>query len=124
MQQVALDQLLDIAILSQNDAESVMEVQVLEDSPVFKGHFPGNPILPGVIMVEAVRSSLQRLFGKEFHLRTALSIKFLSILNPSKNAVVHLGIKHSEVEDGLKIEANLFSEDTVFFKMKGVYTQV
>lgn len=124
MQQIAFDQTIGITVVSQAETESAMEVKVLGNSPVFEGHFPGNPILPGVIMVEAVRSSLQRLFGKEFHLKTALSIKFLSVLNPAKNETVHLGIKHTEVEDGLKIEANLFSGDTVFFKMKGVYTQV
>ncbi|MDR7129132.1 3-hydroxyacyl-[acyl-carrier-protein] dehydratase [Algoriphagus sp. 4150] len=124
MQQLALNQTIDISILSQAETDSVIEVRVLGNSPVFEGHFPGNPILPGVIMVEAVRSSLQKLFGKEFHLKTALSIKFLSVLNPAENEIVHLGIKHTEVENGLKIEANLFLEDTVFFKMKGVYSQV
>ncbi|MEB2777803.1 hypothetical protein SYJ56_20985 [Algoriphagus sp. D3-2-R+10] len=124
MQQVALDHTIEITVISQAETESLMEVKVLGNSPVFEGHFPGHPILPGVIMVEAVRSSLQRLFGREFHLKTALSIKFLAVLNPAENETVHLSIKHTEVEDGLKVEANLYSGDKVFFKMKGVYSQV
>lgn len=124
MQKLALDQTIGITVVSQAETESLMEVKILSDSPIFKGHFPGNPILPGVVMVEAVRSSLQCLFLRAFRLKSALSIKFLSVLNPVENANVHLSIKHAEIEEGLKIEATLFSTDKIFFKMKGVYTQV
>ncbi|MCE7056458.1 hypothetical protein LZF95_17370 [Algoriphagus sp. AGSA1] len=124
MKQSVLDQTLDISIHSQGASESVLVVKIQVQSPVFEGHFPSNPILPGVIMVEAVRASLGRLFQKEFQLKTALNIKFLAVLNPMEYAEVQLAIRHSEVEEGLKVDANLTRGDTVFFKMKGIYQSI
>ena len=124
MKQSVLDQTLDISIHLQGESESVLVVKIRAKSPVFEGHFPSNPILPGVIMVEAVRASLGRLFQKEFQLKTALNIKFLAVLNPMEYAEVQLAIRHSEVEEGLKVDANLTSGDTVFFKMKGIYQSI
>jgi 3-hydroxyacyl-[acyl-carrier-protein] dehydratase len=124
MKQEAFDQLFQISILSQGEHESILVVKVLRDSEVFEGHFPGNPILPGVMMVEAVRASLNLLFPAEFQLKSALTIKFLSVLNPDEFTEVHLGIKHAEVEEGLKIEANLYFGDKTFFKMKAVYQAI
>ncbi len=124
MKQSVLDQTLDISIHLQGESESVLVVKIRAKSPVFEGHFPSNPILPGVIMVEAVRASLGRLFQKEFQLKTALNIKFLAVLNPMEYAEVQLAIRHSKVEEGLKVDANLTSGDTVFFKMKGIYQSI
>ena len=123
MQQAILAQTLGINILSKQDASSLLDIKVLASSPVFEGHFPENPILPGVLMVEAVRSSLNQLFSQEFHLKSALSIKFLAVVNPYEYPEVQLRINHTSGQEGLKIDAVLFSGEKVFFKMKGVYSQ-
>jgi len=124
MKRSILDQTLEITVLSQEESGSVLKVKVLSESSVFEGHFPDNPILPGVVMVEAVRVSLGQLFQKDFRLQSALSIKFLAVLNPEECREVNLSIKHSEVGDGQKIDANLYLEEKVFFKMKAVYQVV
>ena len=124
MQQAILDQTLEITVVSREETESLLKVKLLNSSPVFEGHFPGNPILPGVIMLESVRDSLEQIFQKEFHLKTALAIKFLAVLNPNEFADVQLVIKYNPIEEGLKIDANLFSGEKVFFKMKGVYSVI
>ena len=124
MKQEVFDQLFEISILSKGDHESILAVKVLRDSEVFEGHFPGNPILPGVMMIEAVRASLNLLFPAKFQLKSALNIKFLSVLNPDEFDAVHLGIKHNTVEEGLKIDASLYFGDKVFFKMKAVYQAI
>ena len=121
MKQEAFDQLFGISVLSQGEHESILIVKVSRESAVFEGHFPGNPILPGVTMVEVVRASLDLLFQVKFQLMSAQNIKFLSVLNPDEFPEVHLGMKYTEVEEGLKIEANLYFAERIFFKMKGVY---
>nr|WP_314070048.1 3-hydroxyacyl-ACP dehydratase FabZ family protein [uncultured Roseococcus sp.] len=41
-------------VTSREEARLVAEARVPEASPVFEGHFPGFPLLPGVLMVETM----------------------------------------------------------------------
>lgn len=40
--------------------EVVAEVDIAPDAPVFQGHYPGFPILPGVFTLEAVHRTVHR----------------------------------------------------------------
>ncbi len=48
-------QLVDRITAFDSDARSIsVSCQVPDTSPVFEGHFPGHPILPGVLMIEMI----------------------------------------------------------------------
>lgn len=57
------------------------------DTPFFAGHFPGNPLVPGVILTEALAQTAGLAAGqagKSFRLTALKGIKFLSAAGPDE----------------------------------------
>lgn len=53
--------------------------------PFFRGHFPGDPIVPGVLMAEALAQTAGVAAGqpgRTFHLSAIRSLKFLAPVRP------------------------------------------
>ena len=52
------------------------------DLEVFRGHFPGHPIVPGVFLLEAVRTAAERVLGPALRIVRVRDAKFTSIVEP------------------------------------------
>lgn len=60
------------------------DVRVPADHPSLPGHFPGHPIVPGVLLLDCVLAMLQQTTGRRVsHLH---QIKFISALRPGEEA--------------------------------------
>src|SRR5438067_3373472 len=53
------------------------------DHPSLAGHFPGNPIVPGVVILEEVAAALSE-WRKESRLTEIRAAKFISALKPGQ----------------------------------------
>jgi len=62
------------------------------DDPAFDGHFPGRPILPGVVLLVHAMSALERATGTEARDWAIESAKFASPVAPgTRLALAHRG---------------------------------
>lgn len=92
---------------------------------VFDGHFPGNPIVPGVTMVQIVKEVLGQSLNQELFLSKAVNIKFMAILNPNEDPEVQVNIKIKSKEDNLiAASSTITKEDKTFFKFSGQFRPV
>ncbi len=92
------------------------------DHPIFKGHFPDMPVVPGVCQTQMLPEVLSQALKSDLHLKSAASIKFLSIVDPTKNPSLDLIITFTKNEDGAyNVSAQYKWGETVFFKFKGVF---
>ena len=92
--------------------------------PIFDGHFPGVPVVPGVCMLQITKEMVERLCGRITRLTEARNIKFMSILDPNENNTVRIELIYRSDEDGqLLVESALLDTGSakVFFKMKGTF---
>ena len=71
--------------------------------PVFAGHFPNQPIVPGVFQLEMARLGAEWLLGEQLRLREIARAKFLRPIVPTE--LVRMNLKVSEVEDGIGLRA-------------------
>lgn len=87
------------------------------DHEIFKGHFPGMPVVPGVCMVEMIKEILEEVVGKKTNLKKAGTIKFLHVLDPNIYPEINAEVKVKVLASGWNISAKLFKDKLVFFKM-------
>jgi 3-hydroxymyristoyl/3-hydroxydecanoyl-(acyl carrier protein) dehydratase len=60
------------------------------DHPSLAGHFPGAPIVPGVVLLERVLAAIEAAHGTTAPLRLP-QVKFLRPLLPGERAEVEIG---------------------------------
>ncbi len=58
--------------------------------PAFQGHFPGNPILPGIIQLASVRILAARFLSCSLAASTLSNIKFRDMIRPGQSVKVNL----------------------------------
>lgn len=55
---------------------------------IYKAHFPGNPITPGVCIVQIAKELLEEVVSMPLEISEVKDVKFLSILSPVDNQEV------------------------------------
>lgn len=95
------------------------EIALVPGHQIFKGHFPGQPIVPGVCMVQMIKEVLERHVNMKLLMIGSDSIKFLSFVDPNVHTGLSLEIKLAETEGMIKADAQLMNADTKFMKFKG-----
>ena len=65
-----------LAGTEKTDADLVFEVRLNPDHYIFRAHFPGNPMTPGVCLMQMATELLEEYYQRAFRLKTAVNIRF------------------------------------------------
>jgi 3-hydroxyacyl-[acyl-carrier-protein] dehydratase len=94
-------QLIDrIADLNLNDLTIRVEANVPTESTVFEGHFPGRPLMPGVLLIESMAQASGWLiigrtgFAKMPFLAALKEVKLRTFVTPGQKLIVSAKIMH------------------------------
>lgn len=99
----------------------LIECEINKDHQVFEGHFPGNPVMPGVCMLHIVKEMAENCVGKSLFMEQCTNVKFLSIMNPQLDSKLWLEIFINEDGDKVRIKGNAKSQDIIVLKLSVVY---
>jgi 3-hydroxyacyl-[acyl-carrier-protein] dehydratase len=89
---------------------------------IFEGHFPGQPVVPGVCMVQMIKEILETVTGAETRLIQADHLKFLTMINPLITETIRAALKYTTGENGeIAVAASLLNDNTIYFKCKALF---
>lgn len=63
-------------------------ITMCADHPVYQGHFPGNPITPGVMTLKMIRECVEAIEKKPLHYATIKNCRFAAVIRPGDRLVL------------------------------------
>lgn len=87
---------------------------------LYKVHFPGNPVTPGVCLVQMATEILERKYDKKFQLSEAVNIKFRKTVVPEDEPTFVFNKLVFE-DDLLKASVTIEDNENQFVKMSLIY---
>lgn len=98
------------------------EIKLNSRHPIFEGHFPGNPILPGVCTVQIIRELLELSIRKSLKMIRAGSIKYLGFVNPEIMPILEFRFQLKYAEDGtISCSVVVYAQDKAVCSFKGTF---
>ncbi|CAL1520052.1 3-hydroxyacyl-ACP dehydratase [Chitinophaga sp. MM2321] len=106
---------------SQEDGQVANTIELNAAHPIFQGHFPEQPVVPGVCMMQLITEILESAVQRKVLLQKAGMMKFLQMIDPVKQPLVDVTVTYKEEEAGLKVSATLKRDDKTFMKFQGIF---
>jgi 3-hydroxyacyl-[acyl-carrier-protein] dehydratase len=101
----------------QNVITAVLDID--QQSEIFEGHFPNQPVVPGACMLQVIKEILVRTLSTPLRLAKADNIKFLTLVEPKDNQVLVLELTYNTTDTDTKVTANLTAGDNSCMKFQG-----
>lgn len=81
-----------------------VDCSVSADHPSLPGHFPGLPIVPGVLLLDRVLDGVQQITGRR--VGRLERVKFVAALRPAEAAVARCRLEDSKVSFTIGVRRN------------------
>ncbi len=88
---------------------------------IFEGHFPGNPVVPGVCMIQIVKETMEALQNEKLLLHKGHQLKFLRLIVPEAEQPIVLLMDWKADQGGYRTQAQLRSGQDILFKFNGSF---
>ena len=111
----------------QHDGETArFALQLNTSDEIYGAHFPGEPVTPGVCLVQMAGELLEECLGRKLLLKKAVNVKFLSPVSPVETPSVGFTVSPTpaDAEGLIRSSVKVEHEGRVLAKMSLIHTAV
>ena len=107
------------------NAGNVVRIRLRPESAIFKAHFPGNPIMPGVCQVGIIGEVVETMCGCALTLREVKNLKFVEVMKPDAVGEVVITFDKLEEDGNMLITKGIItSEEKTYTKFSLIFERV
>jgi len=105
-----------------NSSKCLADIQFILTNPIFQGHFPDNPVVPGVCQIQILKEILEVASNQKLNLFEADNVKYLMMIDPFKIPCLNILITFKLLSESvLSATATYSYESEIVFRFKGKF---
>ena len=89
----------------------IVRVTIDKKHHIFNGHFPNNPVTPGVLMLQIIKNCLETYSNQSLLMQETSNVKFLLPVNPLIDNELIFNIDIEKEQDLVKIKNHTSFKD-------------
>ena len=94
-------------------------VAILPDCNVYDGHFPGDPVCPGVCNIETIKECAMMLVGSPLRIKAIKQCRLTAIATPTVCPEVTVTLNMTPTDEGYTCIANIADTTQSYMDFKG-----
>ncbi|MDD3034197.1 MAG: beta-hydroxyacyl-ACP dehydratase [Bacteroidales bacterium] len=100
------------------------QVSINPEDPIFSGHFPGQPVLPGVCTLAILKDCICKATQKRLVYCEMAQCKFIGMVDPSLSCTLNIDFTLVGTVEKLTVNATVSEGERVVMKIKAVMAEV
>ena len=105
----------------QGEGKYICRITLNPAHPIFAGHFPGNPITPGVCILQIIKELTEKITQKKLFLSKTSQVKFMTLINPHTAGELSLQLELNEQPEVIVVKNVTSFGDTIALKLTNTY---
>ena len=98
--------------------KAVFQISLLADCNVYKGHFPGEPVSPGVCNIQMIKECAEMIAGKSLFLNNLQQCRLTTLVTPLVHQQIEVMIFLEGNEDVYRLQATLGKGEEKYLELK------
>ena len=100
-----------------DEVRHAADIRLNADHLIYRAHFPGQPITPGVCIIKIILELAERFLTTPLRLQQVKNLKFIQPLSPVRHPEATILFDHLDLTDGtVKLRGSVIHGEIVFTK--------
>lgn len=101
------------------DGKGLFHIRLLPECELYRGHFPGNPVCPGICNVELIKECAMLLTGKDLQIRTVTQCRLTALASPTACPELDVNVSALPAAHGFQVKATISDAAKQYVDFKG-----
>jgi 3-hydroxyacyl-[acyl-carrier-protein] dehydratase len=111
--------------VAENEETTLFRITLLPGYKAYTGHFPGNPVSPGVCNIQMIKECAEQLAGKPLFLGYISQCRWSAVITPQTTPQLQVRLQLSGgADDPYRLCATVCDDTTKYIDFKGELTLI